>query len=182
MLFQDRRDDPEYDRILISFRNGYHLGYISQRKLGRVSLPRDPESFVAERDLGPDAMRIGRRAFVELLSGRRGMLKSTLMNQHVIAGLGNVYADEVLFQAQMHPETMLDRLGEGQLERLYHAMQDVLRKSVGIGADARDMPDDWLIGRRGAGEECPRCGAEIVRTKVNQRGTYHCPECQPKLS
>ncbi|MFO7958876.1 MAG: DNA-formamidopyrimidine glycosylase family protein [Candidatus Brocadiia bacterium] len=169
----------EHVRVLLRFSGGYRLAYLCQRKLGRISLPESPEAFVQEQGLGPDALSVDFDDFRRIMDGRRGRLKSALMNQHIIAGLGNVYADEALFQARLHPLRTVDSLSERRLEALHHAMRDVLRTSIARGSDARDLPAGYLLHRRGEGEDCPRCGGTIERVKVNQRSTYFCPRCQP---
>ncbi|MFO8006267.1 MAG: DNA-formamidopyrimidine glycosylase family protein [Candidatus Brocadiia bacterium] len=171
---------PEFTRVLFRFENSYRLAYVSQRKLGMVSLTDGPDALVESEDLGPDALRMSWGQFRCIMGNRRGMLKSTLMNQHIVAGLGNVYADEVLFQARMNPRQTVDELSGEELRQLYRAIQRVLETSIGRGADGRDMPRRWLIHRRGEGRTCPRCGAEIERVKINQRSTYYCPECQSR--
>lgn len=169
----------EHVRVLFRFSGGYRLAYLCQRKLGRISLPESPQAFVEQQGLGPDALTVDFGDFRRILKGRRGRLKSTLMNQHIIAGLGNVYADEALFQARLHPLRTVDTLDESELEALHHALRDVLQTSIRRGSDARDLPPTYLLHHRGKGEDCPRCGVAIERVKVNQRSTYFCPGCQP---
>ena len=178
--FKQLEDEPGHVRVRFAFGNGYHLAYDCQRMLGRVSLEDGPAEFVEAHDLGPDALSVSRDEFERIMSGRRGGLKRTLMNQHIIAGLGNVYVDEVLFQARLHPETTIDRLSDEELKGLYEAIRQVLKTSIERGSDARDLPSDYLIHHRGEGEPCPRCSAEIRRIKTGQRSTYFCPECQPR--
>ena len=178
--FKDPNEQPVHARVVFVFENGYRLAYICQRMLGHVSLEKGPEQFIEREGLGPDALRMNADRFREIFRERRGMLKSTLMNQSVIAGLGNVYADEALFQARMHPRATFDQLAEDGLDILYHAIQDVLRTAVDRGSDARDLPETYLVHRRGQDEPCPRCTSSIRRTKVNQRSTYFCPRCQKK--
>lgn len=177
--FKHHDEKPEHTRVLFSFETGYHLAYVCQRMLGRVSLEDGPDEFVRKEDLGPDALGVGWADFRDIMEGRRGMLKSTLMNQSIIAGLGNVYADETLFQAHLHPETTIDQLSPDRLEELYHAMRDVLNTAIQRGSDARELPETYLVHRRGEGAPCPRCSSSIARVKINQRSTYFCPRCQP---
>ena len=108
--FKSMEKDPEYDQLLISFSNGYHLAYNAPRKLVLVALIENMEAFVEKKELGPDAMSLDPAGFQKVLSGRRGMVKSTLMNQQIIAGIGNVYSDEILFQARLHPRVGVDEL------------------------------------------------------------------------
>ncbi len=105
-------------------------------------------------------------------------LKTTLMNQHIIAGLGNVYADEVLFQAGLQPDTKANELTTDEMKQLYQATRGVLQTSIERGGDARELPSDYLVHHRGEGNACPRCGSAIRRIKMGQRSRYFCPECQ----
>lgn len=102
----------EYEYFRVDFENGYRLALVIPRKLGRVRLLDDPDAFVAEKELGPDALGLDVETFAARLEDRRGMIKSALMDQTVIAGLGNIYADEVLFQAGIHPKTRVQALDE----------------------------------------------------------------------
>jgi formamidopyrimidine-DNA glycosylase len=178
--FKHLRDKPDHTRILVNFANGYHLAYDCQRMLGEVDLADDPDAYVADRGLGPDAGRIDLEGFLSLMDGRRGKAKSALMNQHVIAGLGNVYADESLFRARIHPQASIERMSRERLARLYKAIQSVCDEALDRGVDARNFPRTWLIHHRGEGETCPRCGGTVRRVKINNRSTYYCPGCQGK--
>lgn len=170
---------PRHERMLLSFRNGYHLAYVCQRKLGEVGLADAPERFVAQRGLGPDALAVEPEPFLERLRRRRGMAKTALMDQKMVAGIGNIYADEILFRCGLHPTARLDRLSEEQRREVFDAMKTVLRTAVDCGADADRMPDEFLLPSRAEGADCPRCGTSLVREKVGQRSAYFCPACQP---
>lgn len=178
--FREMEEEPEYDRLLVRFSNGYHLAYKSQRKLGQVNLAEDVRSFIEKKDLGPDALSpdFGLEAFQEVLSGRRGMAKSTLMNQHIIAGIGNVYSDEILFHAGVHPGTPLDRLDARTLGKMFRVMKDVLQTAVKCQALPDRLPDSYIIPHRHGDGKCPRCGAGLERVKVSGRSAYYCPHCQ----
>jgi formamidopyrimidine-DNA glycosylase len=178
--FKDTEKDPPYDRLLIAFANGYHLAYDAQRKLGEVALTEDVEEFIEEKGWGPDALSFGLVAFKEALAGRRGMAKSTLMNQHIVAGIGNVYSDEILFQVGIHPRSKVNQLSEETLEELFQAMKKVLQTAIDHQADPEQFPDDYITPHRHDDRECPRCGAEIKRVKVSGPSAYYCPHCQGK--
>jgi formamidopyrimidine-DNA glycosylase len=95
--YKDRSDEPEYTYARFDFTNGYHLGYVIPRKLGHLRYLDSPEDLIEEKELGPDPYNeeFGFQDFIELLDGRRGMVKTTLMNQSILAGIGNVYSDEI---------------------------------------------------------------------------------------
>lgn len=171
---------PEHTRMLLDFDNGYRLAYVCQRKLGHLAWVEDVERFCEEKNLGPDAMRVERKRFVEDLGGRRGRIKAALMGQHVVAGLGNVWVDEALFQTGIHPLATPKQLDRQTLERLYRVMRRVLRVAIREAVHGGRYPSGYIRGRRGEGEPCPRCDQPLERIKINQRSTYFCPQCQPE--
>lgn len=177
--FKSIEDDPQYDRLLISFDNGYHLAYIAQRKLGELALVGSVEAFVERRDLGPDALNdLDLGMFKELTAGRRAMAKSLLMDQHTVAGIGNVYSDEILFQSGVHPRTKFNRLEEGVREEVYREIGAVLRTAIDCGAKPDQFPEDYLISHRHPDGTCPLCGEPVERVKVSSRSAYYCPNRQ----
>jgi formamidopyrimidine-DNA glycosylase len=177
--FKNKEESPPHTRILFRFENGYHLAYDSQRMLGQVQVVEDAGRFIIEKDLGLDALDLSLSAFKNLARGRRGAVKTFLMNQSLIAGIGNIYSDEILFQAGIHPKTQVKNLDEDQIENLYGEMRKVLKTAIKKKANPDEFPDDFLIPYRGEKKTCPRCGGEIKKIKVNNRGTYFCPRCQP---
>lgn len=181
--FKDLKDDPAYDRLRFDFANGYHLAYESRRLLGEVGLIEDPGAFLAARRLGPDAMALDRARFLERMRGRRGQVKSALMDQHFLAGIGNVYSDEILFRARLHPKTPVQHLDDAQRSDLYRAMREVLQTAIdrGAGRDglADRLPPSYLLPHRERGAACPRCGGEIRTLSCAGRTAYYCPRCQP---
>lgn len=182
--FDDADAVPDHSHVLFHLQDGGGLAWSCQRKLGQVGWSDDPDAFVADRDLGPDPLREGFDAddFLALLESRRGMVKSTLMNQEVLAGLGNEYTDEILFQLGMHPRTSLPDLDEFDRRALWETTREVLRTAADAEVDPGQMPEDWLLRARALGDEerCPRCGAEVERVKVSGRNARICPECQPE--
>ncbi len=155
------------------------------RKFGRAWWLEDPQTLLDK--LGPDALRVDCDTFVQRLSVRRGALKSLLLDQTFVAGVGNIYADEALFRAQIHPLRPAQTLEDHHRQALYQALQDTLRE--GIAANGASF--DWVYpgghfqnhfqvyGR--AGRPCLRCGTPIARVRVAQRSTHFCPHCQPQL-
>ena len=176
--FKDMHKDPPYDRLLISFANGFHLAYVCQRMLGEVGLAEDAKSFVREKNLGPDALDLNFPAFKKILEGRMGAIKSTLMNQQHIAGIGNVYSDEILFQAGLHPDTRANRLDEEMLQKLFRGMRIVLQTAIVNQADPDRLPRSYLLLQRHRDGKCPCCEGELKRIKISGRTAYYCPKCQ----
>lgn len=174
----DDGDLPDYTKLSLHFTNGKRLAIISRRILGQVSFTTEVGPFAESHGLGPDALNVSFDQFRNILQGRRGAAKSTLMNQGIIAGIGNVYSDEILFQARLDPRTSLDALDDAKLDELYRLTRDVLEEAIRHGAEPAEYPDDWLTPHRGEDERCPRCGGAIERTEVSGRGAYWCPSCQ----
>ncbi len=173
---------PDYAAVVFEFENGHSLSYLSKRRLGKVSVTEGPEAFHEEEDLGPDALDgiDDPKAFAGMIQGRRGAIKSTLMNQSVVSGIGNIYADEIFFQAQVHPKTAIDDLSEDSLAYIYRVAKRVLQTAIDKGAQPGEFPRSWLIARREEDASCPRCDGEVAKTTVNGRSTYYCSSCQRK--
>ena len=170
---------PQHLRLRLDFSNGYHLAYDNQRLLGEIGWTQSPDKFVQDRKLGPDALNdLDWHDFKWLLSGRRGSIKSALMNQNAIAGIGNIYSDEILFQAKIDPRTPVGDLINGRLKALYEAMQQVLRKAIEYRADPHKLPGHFLIPLREEGNHCPRCGGCLKKITISGRSGYMCPDCQ----
>lgn len=176
--------EPEYARVVLRFANAYSLAIVSKRLLGEVGLTADPAGFVEEKDLGPDALHdlTDPASFRDALAGRRGMIKSALMNQQIVAGIGNVYADEILFQAGIDPRTGVRELNGAKLGELFRTMRRVLQTAVERRAEPADYPRGWLTPRREEGASCPRRPGSIERIEVSGRPSYWCPACQRRPS
>ncbi len=175
---RDEGDLPEHTRLALHFENGRRLAVISQRMIGEASYAESVERFAEEHDLGPDALDVGRDTFLERMSARRGSVKSGLMDQSFIAGIGNVYSDEILFQAGIHPAEEARELDETALRTLYRVMRRVLQTAARRG-DGRKAPRRWLLGKRSAEHPCPRCHGQLRSLKINGRTSWFCPDCQP---
>jgi len=178
--FKNEGDQPPHSRVTFLFDNGFHLAYDNQRMLGEVQTVKDAGNFIRENDLGEDALDLSWNAFRNLVQGRRGAVKTTLMNQGLIAGVGNIYSDEVLFQAGIHPKTKVKNLDEKLFKKLFHKMKGVLNTAIDKKANPDEFPEDYIIPHRGEDDICPKCGGKIEKIKINNRGTYFCPKCQPE--
>ncbi len=177
--FKDEDSRPQHARVLLDFTNGYHLAYVCQRLFGEVGLfSGDLDMFIESEELGVDAGEIEWDGFQEIMRSRRGSIKSALMNQSIIAGLGNVYTDEILFQTRIHPKTEVSDLDEKQIRSLFETMKEVLDTAVDRWGDPGKLPDSYLLPHREKGGTCPRGHGELQTIKVNSRTTYYCPECQ----
>ncbi len=178
LLVSEEDPDPPYTRSVVSFENGSRLAFTDPRRFGRLGWVPGREAFVAARRLGPDALTIAREAFVAIATGSHQRVKMFLLDQHRIAGIGNIYADEILFQAGIHPLRTLRELDPVRLFLLPAAIVHILRTAVELSADFDQYPDTWLIPHRSRGERCPCCGETVDRVMVAGRYAYFCPSCQ----
>ncbi|NBC32582.1 MAG: DNA-formamidopyrimidine glycosylase [Alphaproteobacteria bacterium] len=177
-------EDPAHDRVRLDFADGSHLAIISRRLLGHVRVVSDAEAFLAGEQLGPDPLADGldEGAFTDLLRAKSGTIKSALMDQGTLAGIGNVYSDEILFQAGIHPKRSAGALSDEEFGRLYREMRRVLETAIDQGAGWEDFPDrapeDFLLARRHKGGTCPACGGPVEAIKISSRTAWFCPACQ----
>ena len=176
--FKDEEKAPPHARVLFIFARDYRLAFDDQRKFGEIGLIQDVDEFLKMRALGPDALDVDLTNLKELLAEHRGAVKSILMNQKLIAGIGNIYADEILFHAHMHPATETARLNDKRRRQLFRAMRRVLEKAIEYQADVNRMPKSWLLSHRGKGGKCPRCGRKLKSSKIGGRTAWFCPHCQ----
>lgn len=180
--FKDESERPEHTRLQIDFDNGYHLAFDDQRKFGKIYLIENEDKFIERKKLGPDPLadKINLTKFRELLNDKRGSIKSTLMNQKIISGIGNIYSDEILFNAGIHPASKIEKLNDGQIKKLYYMMQEVLNKSIDVNGDNKKLPKMNLLTNRKTGAGCPRCSGKIKRQIINGRSSYFCDKHQKK--
>ena len=176
--FKGEEKAPPHTRVLFVFAKDYRLAFDDQRKFGQVGLLEDVDEFLRKRALGPDALDIDVAEFKAKLARHRGAVKSILMNQRLIAGIGNIYADEILFHARIHPATQIARLCDKDRRHLFRAMRHVLEKAVHYQADADRMPKTWLLSHREKRGKCPRCGRSLKSSTIGGRTAWFCTHCQ----
>jgi len=173
-----------FDHTVFNFESGWQLRFSDSRKFGRVYLVKDSEGLLGKLGPEPLADDFDSPALGQILSEHRRALKPLLMDQTMIAGLGNIYTDEALHRAKLHPLRQSDSLSPAEVRDLWEGIRAALQS----GLHHNGASIDWIYrggdfqnyfhayGR--AGEPCPACGTGIVRTVVGQRGTYYCPTCQ----
>lgn len=186
-------EDAAHLRARLDLDDGGTLVFRDQRRFARMwivpaALP-DPERYWAERaGVEPLSPRFSARLLGALLVGRRAPIKAALLDQRLVAGLGNIYVDEALFGARIHPLRPAGSLDAGELRRLHRAIRERLTAGVAAGGASIDTYRDGL-GEPGGmqallrvhlhrGEPCRRCRTTIEKARVAQRGTYWCPRCQ----
>jgi len=176
-VLKEGDDRPDHVKLQLDLADGRSIAYTNTRTFGRIGLADDVGTFVAEKHLGPDALReVDLPRFRQLMGS--GSVKRTLLDQSTLAGLGNVYTDETLFQAGVYPGARADRLRDETVEALYRAMRRVLEKAIEAGADPEAMPEDFLLPNRRKGGACPSCGRGLRTEKIAGRMTYFCPRDQ----
>lgn len=182
-------DSGPYTRVSCGLDDGRHLHFVDVRKFGRLRFHPRPAQLLA--GLGPEPLDAAFTAagFARALRGRRRILKPLLLDQSFVAGLGNIYVDEALHRARIHPLTRADRLSARKAGLLHRAIRATLSAAIrreGSSFDAfyrtpEGNPGSYqhlfrVYGREG--RRCARCGATVTRIVVGQRGTHFCPRCQ----
>ena len=162
---QRGRGKPEWYRFTLGFADGGSLRLLDKRRLGRAVL--DPDL----ADLGPDAAEISRGEFRERVGRGTAPLKARLLDQSVLAGVGNLLADEVLWQARLDPQRPAGGLDDDELDDLRRRLRQSIRTAVRRGG----VHTGEVVPHRHRGGHCPRCGAEMTRATVGGRTTWWCP-------
>ena len=190
LLHRNAGDDADrYTRAILALDDGTELRFTDLRKLGRFRLVAHPDEVVGK--LGPEPLDASftAAALKRAIERRKAPIKALLLDQRALAGVGNIYADEALFAARIHPQRGADTLTEAEIGRLHRSIRRVLRDALGNrGSSFRDYVDGG--GREGThqlrvkvfrrtGQPCYVCGAEIARIKLGGRSTHFCPKCQP---
>lgn len=177
--------------ILTFAENPHELRFRDVRKFGCLAIILTDETFSAKmlRNLGPEPLEIEFPVFATLLKRRRSRMKSLFLDQSFIAGIGNIYADEILFRARLHPMLPASLLNRTDLKRLWRAMREILQEAIKhkgssirnyVNTEARQ--GEFQSFHQVYGKEshpCLVCRAKIERIKVNGRSSYFCPKCQP---
>ena len=176
--YDNLKEEPLHSRILFEFTNGNFFSYISQRMFGRVDLTKNIEDYISKKKLGPDAFDMDFEEFKNSLRKRTALAKSVLMNQQIIAGIGNIYSDEILFQAKIHPKTKINEINDPKLRKLFDIIKNVLQVGIEKKGELTTYPHDFLIPHRKKDDICPHCGVYIERFEISQRHGFFCPNCQ----
>lgn len=179
---KNREDHPENYALSIRLPDHQFLVFTDTRKLGKIAWVEDVQSFIEEKGYGEDAMAIGKEDFVRRLSKRRGPIKTVLMNQKIIAGVGNEYSDEILFHARIHPASNVAKLSEKQLGEIYDQMKAILSEAVRQNADPSKLSQYFFLYHREEGLPCPGCKGKVRSETIGGRSAYYCPSCQKKYT
>jgi formamidopyrimidine-DNA glycosylase len=188
----DTDDSDRYLRVRFPLDNGDELRFSDARKFGRVYLGATPDDVLPA--LGPEPLEddFTLKVFQSRLQGRTGMVKSLLLDQSFVAGIGNIYADEALHIARVHPLRKANTLNKAETKRLYGAIRQALsdgvtyqgasinwyRKEDGTRGEQQEHLRVYHDPRQEKNKRCPVCGTPIQTIRVGQRGTHFCPTCQ----
>ncbi len=184
-------------RVVLTFDDDSHLYFNDQRKFGWMKLYATPEVPNSDfmRKIGPEPLEpeFTPQIFIDRLRRRaKSTIKAALLDQTVLAGIGNIYADESLWGAKVHPETRVAAVTDAKLKKLFTDIQYILSLAIEKGGST-DRNYVNAEGRRGSytdfarvfrrdGKPCPRCGTTIIKIRVAGRGTHLCPQCQRKVT
>jgi formamidopyrimidine-DNA glycosylase len=183
---------PDHTHVFLGLDDGRELRYNDVRRFGRMALLANGAHERVLGGLGLEPLEISAAEFRTRIQARKSRIKAVLLNQSVVRGIGNIYADESLWRARIHPEKIGARLKDDELRRLHRAVQHILREAIRLrGSSVSDYVD--LDGGRGEfqqkhrayqhdGKKCFRCGTIIRRIIVAGRSSHFCPKCQPAPS
>jgi len=189
LISKDASAPPKHTRAIIHLDKGTNIFFRDPRKFGAMWLVKESSSVTGK--LGPEPLEASftPQVLAKLLLNRKAPIKALLCDQSVIAGIGNMYADEALFCARIHPLRQGGSLSPDEIERLHHAIQQVLRTAIGNkgasivnyyrpSGETGTAHFEFKVAHQG-GKTCPVCSSPIQRIRVRNRGTYFCPKCQP---
>ncbi len=182
-----------YVRTMFFLSSGKQMAFSDLRKFGKILVvdKKDFEKLEDVKDIGPDPLAPSFKInkFISLIRKKRGPIKKILMDQNIVSGIGNIYADEILFIARVHPLRKVEKVSDEDLKKIFNAIKSILKKAVKLrGTSTSDYRD--TAGRPGRygnvrlvyqreGEPCPRpCSGKIARLKIGGRSAHFCPSCQ----
>ncbi|GFE63957.1 DNA-formamidopyrimidine glycosylase family protein [Litoreibacter roseus] len=177
-IYDEEDGQPDYARLVVAFEGTRRLAFRDPRKFGWAKVVETPDAEIEAHDLGPDALEIERDTFKDRVGGGRGTIKGALLDQSKLAGIGNLWADETLYQTGTAPDAKVNTLGDDDLNDIHTAFTRILNGVCDVDAHYKELPDAWLIHRRETGRACTRCDGEIESMKVAGRTTYYCPNHQ----
>ncbi len=191
-LTKEKRAVSSHERVRLELDDGHFLYYEDQRKFGKWYLLTDPELKFQELGIEPLSKDFTLQAFQKLIKKSSQQIKPFLLNQRHIVGLGNIYVDEALWEAKIHPARKADSLTSVEIKALHRAIPHVLKQGIAhMGTSLGSTQANYysVSGRRGGHQTqlkvfrretlpCPRCGTTIIKITLAQRGTHLCPNCQ----
>lgn len=192
LTWETVEDRKKYVRAAFYFKDGSVLNFSDVRKFGRIWFCTEGEYLKITRigRLGREPLEMNLSEFLQLFGGRRGILKNNLLRQDILAGIGNIYADEICFGTGLHPSSRMERISKKTYARMFRAIKDCLEEGIRhCGVSVSDFAgtrgdlgkhQDYLQVYGRTGDKCYKCGSLIKKTVVAGRGTHFCPRCQKK--
>lgn len=180
----------KYSHVVFKFKSGAELFFNDMRRFGYLKIVNESELKKIIGEYGPEPLsrNFNVKRFREILAGRTTSIKAVLLNQKLIAGIGNIYADEILFAAQVRPNRRVNTLSAAEEKRIFQAVNRIIKRAIKYRGTTFNNYID-AAGRKGnftkflkvygrEGEECFRCSEILIKKKIASRGTRYCPRCQ----
>lgn len=168
----------KHAQLTLSFESGSKLSFICPRKFGKLFHTDSMEAFRKKQNLGPHATDIDNTEFQKLFEAKKGNVKTALMDQSFIAGLGNLYVDEMLFHCGIHPKSKAQNLSKDDISRMFKNMIQILETVIKSKTAGNPIPETYLRNHRTEGDDCPNGKGKVEMIKIGGRSTYFCPQCQ----
>lgn len=173
VYYADNAEGAKHERFTIHFTSGYRLGFDCPRKFARILYLENKDDYIEEIGLGEDALLIKQNTFLKKMDRRKSAIKGFLLNQKLLAGIGNLYADEICFQTRVHPASRVDKLSLDQKKEIYKKMRKILKFAIKREAHYKAYPKDWFWEWRKAGAIGPE-NSPVEKTTVAGRSTFFC--------
>lgn len=170
--YKENDDRPKFGHIVLTFENGFHFAFENKRKFGWWDLIDSIEDFQSLRNLSDDARDLTLDVFSNSFSTRKTGIKKILMDQSIAAGVGNWMADDILYQARVHPNKKVQDMSADDIKRVFDAMKNVIEIAIECDAHYEDFPDYFFIHIRKESATCFHTGDDIKKIKVGGRTTY----------
>ena len=181
LFYGEGEEAPKYERFVFHFPHG-KLGFDCPRKFARILLLESHEAYLNAQQLGPDALAISLEEFLAATKNKKTTIKGWMLNQHHIAGIGNLYADEICFQARVHPASIVSEIPTTKLTTIFQKMKTILAEAVEKKPYYKSYPDQWFWQWRKEGHPAPNGKGSVKKMKVAGRTTYFCSNWQKKYS
>lgn len=182
LYYKIPEDASSHIRLQFKFSDGSFIAYDNARRFGSIMLIDDVEKFIKEKGLGPDPLKnnLTEKQFLAIVDGKSGTVKSVLMDQSLLCGIGNLYSDEIAFQAGVLPSASFSSLKQDKVKEIYKKMISILKTAVKKEGVHSELPDKYLVNHRKEEDKCPLCGGKITHRTIAGRTSYFCKSHQKK--
>lgn len=171
--------EDRFSRLIFKFKDKSQLHWLNMRKFGKVYLVKDPKEIALIREMGPEPLGLSEAKFGGLLRGHNKNIKAFLLNQRDIAGIGNLYSDEILFRTRINPRRKIETLNPAEEAKIYQAMVKILKAAIQTISASGRFASSWLLSHRGEDMRCPRNRIHrLKRETIAGRSGIYCPACQ----